>query len=371
MAFKIKNKLIGDEKNCFIIAEAGSNHNKDILLAKKLIDAAAEAKADAVKFQLFRAEKLYPSNCGNVRLNNKEVDFFKLIKNMELPVKWLVELKLHAEHKKLIFLCSPFDEQAVDELAEISVDAFKIASPELNHIPLLEYIAKKGKPIIMSTGLSKICEIDEAIDTISKFNKRIAILHCVSAYPAPLEDCNLNVIETFRKIFDIPVGFSDHTLHPIYGPLVAVFKGASIIEKHLTLDKKMEGPDHRFALNPEELKQMVTSIREFEKLEHEEQWKMLNSLIREKELGKILGVFRKIIPESEKELYPGDKRSIVAIKDMKIGERITPHSVAVLRTERNLSPGLHPRYFKGIIGAKLHKPVCYGQGIKWEHLLEK
>ena len=368
---RIKNKIIKYGEPCFIIAEAGSNHNNELYLAKKLIDVAAEAKADAVKFQLFTAKGLYPSNCGSIELSYGKVDLYKVIEKLELPLKWLPELKGYAEKYGLIFMCSPFEEKLVDELEKINIDCYKVASPELNHIPLLEYIGKNKKPIIASTGLCKIQDIAEAIETIQKYHNNLAIMHCVSAYPTPLEDCNLNVIETLKKVFNVPVGFSDHTFDPIFAPTVAVYKGANIIEKHFTLDKKMEGLDHYFALEPLEIKEMVKIIRSVEELDKNGQEKFINERFGKDKVNKILGIYQKIIAPSEKIIYPNDKRSIHAIKNINKGAILTKENIAILRSERNLNPGLHPRFFKKILNTKLQRPVKYGQGITWEDLLQK
>jgi len=371
MKLKIKDKYIGDGYPCFIIAEAGSNHNKDLNLAKKLIDIAAQAQADAVKFQLFTAKGLYPSNCGVIETISGEIDFYKILENMELPLEWLPELKEYAGKKGLVFICAPFDEKMADQLEKINLDCYKIGSPELNHFPFLKHVAKKNKPLICSVGLSTLKEIEEAVEIVSPLNQQLAFMHCISAYPAPLKDCNLNIIETLKKAFNLPFGFSDHTLEPEIAPAIAVFKEANIIEKHFTLDKNMEGPDHKFALEPAELKKMVETIREIESKNKKEQENLLHQRYGKDQVNKILGVYQKIIPPSEKNLYPNDKRSIHAIKDMEKGEILTEENVAVLRSERNLKPGLHPRFYKKVLRSKLQKPVKYGQGIKWEDLLEK
>ncbi len=371
MKIKIRDKYIGSNEPCFIIAEVGSNHNKDLNLAKRLIDVAAEAKVDAIKFQLFTAKELYPSNCGTIETSSGKVNFYKILKNMELPIEWLSELKDYAEKKDLIFMCSPSDEKMVDELEKIDIDCYKVASPELNHILLLEHISEKNKPIIVSTGLCKMQEIAEAIETIQKYHNKLVIMHCITAYPTPLEDCNLNVIETMKKNFNVPVVFSDHSLEPEIAPSIAVFKGANIIEKHFTLDKNMKGPDHKFALEPGELKKMVKTIRNIEDMNKDEQKKFIIKSYGKDKVDKILGSYQKLIVPSEKDLYPNDKRSIHAIKDINKGEILTKENIAVLRSERNLNPGLHPKFYKILLGVKLQKPVKYGQGIKWGDLLQK
>jgi len=365
--FKISNKWIGKGKPVFIIAEVGSNHDGKFEQAQKLIDITCEVGADAVKFQLFRASKIYPPNCGKIPTPTGKIDLHKFLKKSEVPFKWLPLLKKYAEKKGLIFIVSPFDEQAVDELEKNNVRVYKIASPELNHLPLLRYIAKKQKPIILSSGLSTLSDIEEAIDVIHKENnQQIVLLHCVSSYPAPAEEYNLKVIETLKNAFQVPVGVSDHSSDPVLIPKLAVASGALVIEKHFTLNKKLRGPDHSYALNPEELKLMVAEVRKVEKWDQEKRDKFLNSSSFYKE---ILGTGQKIIVPSEKILYPGDKRSIFTIRNIKKGERLNKRNTAVLRAERYLKPGIHPRYFDLIIGKKVVKPVKKYVGLQWDYLL--
>lgn len=365
--FKIKNKEVGLGNPVFIIAEAGSNHDGSFEQAKKLIDIAAEAKADAVKFQLFLASKVYTPNCGKIPTLRGKLDLYEFFQRSEMPFKWIPLLKEYAEKKGLIFIVSPFDAPTADELEKNKVEAYKIASPELNHLPLLSYIAKKQKPLIISSGLSTLSDIEEAIDSIHKENNRqIVLLHCVSSYPAPPEEYNLKLIETLQNNFQVPVGISDHSLDPVIIPELAAVLGAAVIEKHFTLDKKLPGADHAFALNPDELALMVKKIREAEKWSKEKRDKFLNSKPFYK---KILGNGQKIIAPSEKEIYPGDKRSIFIIKDIKKGDKLNKKNTAVLRAERYLNPGIHPRYFNLILGKKAAKPIKKYSGLQWAHLL--
>ncbi len=360
------NKRIGWAEPIFIIAEAGSNHDGNFEQAKKLIDIAAEAKADAVKFQLFKANKIYPKNCGKIPGPQGKIDLYDFFKKIELPKKWLPLLKKYSENKGLIFIVAPFDEKSADELGKNNLDVYKIASPEITHLPLIRHIAKKQKPIILSTGFSKLGEIEEAIETICKENnKKIILMHCVSSYPAPLKDFNLESIKTLKTIFQTPVGISDHSLSPVIIPRLAVVLGASIIEKHFTLNKKLPGPDHHYALNPKELKLMVKEARKAEKWSEKEKKKFLNN----PSYLKILGNGQKSIAPSEKEIYPRDKRSIFVIKDLKKGEKLNKQNVDILRAERNLKPGIHPRYFDLILGKKITSPVKKNTGLQWGYLL--
>lgn len=362
-------RKIGPGQPVFIIAEAGSNHDGKLEQAKELIDVAVEAGVDAVKFQLFRAAKIYPPNAGKIPTSQGKLDLYKFFKQVELPFKWLPILKKYAESRGLVFIVSPFDEKAVDELAKVCLDAYKIASPELNHIPLLKYIAKKKKPMIMSTGLSKMADVEEAIETVRNAgNEKILLLHCVSGYPALPEEYNLKVMETMQKAFGAPVGLSDHSLDPVKIPKIAVALGANAVEKHFTINKKLPGADHSFAIEPDELKKMVKEIRQVEKWNQTKRKKFLLSDPMHK---KILGTGQKLISSSEQELYPGDKRSIFAIKDIKRNEKLTKNNTDILRAERYLRPGIHPRYYDLVLGKKVNKIIKKNTGLQWNYLLNK
>jgi N-acetylneuraminate synthase len=362
-------KKIGPGQPVFIIAEAGSNHDGKLEQAKELIDAAAQAGVDAVKFQLFRAAKIYPPNAGKIPTAQGKLDLYKFFEQVELPFKWLPILKKYAESKGLVFIVSPFDEKAVDELAKVNLEAYKIASPELNHLPLLKYIAKKKKPMIMSTGLSKMGDVEEAVETVKNAgNEKILLLHCVTGYPALPEEYNLKVMETMQKVFGVPVGLSDHSLDPVWLPKIAVALGASSVEKHFTINKKLPGADHSFAIEPDELKRMVQGIRQVEKWSQAKREKFLLSDPMHKN---ILGSGQKLISPSEQELYPGDKRNIFIIKDIKRGEKLNKNNTAILRAERYLKPGIHPHYYDLVLGKKVNKPIKKNTGLQWNFLLNK
>lgn len=364
---KIADKQIGEGKPVFIIAEVGSNHDGKLEQSKKLIDVATWAGVDAVKFQLFQASKVYPPNCGKIPTPQGKINLYKFFKQAELPVKWLFPLKKYAESKGIIFIVTPFDEESADELEKNKIAVYKIASSESNHLPLLSYIAKNKKPMILSSGLSTLADIEEEVETIyQQGNQQIIILQCVSSYPAPPEDYNLRVIETLKNAFQVPVGISDHSLDPILIPKLAVATGALVIEKHFTLSKKLLGPDHPYALEPDELKLMVKEIKKIEKWSQNKRDKFLNSNPFYK---KILGTGQKVITPSEREIYPGDKRSIFVIKDLKKDERLNKNNTAILRAERYLKPGLHPRYVDLVLGKKVIKSIKKYTGLQWEHLL--
>lgn len=366
----IGKREIGAGLPTFIIAEAGSNHNGSLDQAKRLVDAAAQAGVDAIKFQLFKGEKLYPKNCGIVDSPAGKIDFFEILKQMELPIEWLKTLKKYAEDQGLIFLCTCFDEDAADVLDDIGIQAHKLGSPELNHIPLLKHIANTQKPLILSTGLSTLEEVEDAVEISREYGSgQMALLHCVSAYPTPFEECNLNIVKTLADTFGVAAGISDHTLDPVMAPVVAVALGGCVIEKHFTLSKTLEGPDHSFALEPDELKQLVQEVRQVEHAQ--DRMTYAYQRFGEDLVKVVLGTSRKVITKTEQEIYPNDKRSIHAIADIKKGDRFTKENIAVLRSERNLTPGMLPKFCEAVLGKKANKDLAYSQGIHWDDLLEE
>lgn len=339
---KIEEKTIGDGEPTFIIAEAGSNHNGKIKLAKRLIDTAAEAKVDAIKFQVFRADEMYPKKSGTADYLKNEKSVYRIIKEMEMPYEWLPELFSHCNKKGIVFLASTFDEESSDKLDEAGATAFKIASYECTHLPLIEHIAKKRKSIIMSTGLASIEEIHESLRAIySKGNKDVALMHCVAKYPAPIENTNLRVIDELKSEFKTPVGMSDHSSDPLLVPMTAAALGANLIEKHFTLDKNLPGPDHKFAVEPHELKEMVKGIRKVELA---------------------LGSSVKKITQAEEELYKFARRRVHAKKKIKKDEIFTKENIAILRSGK-LKPGLDPKFFYELLGKTAGRDIEEGEGI--------
>lgn len=305
----------------FIIAEAGVNHNGDIRLAKKLIDVAAESKADAVKFQTFIGEKIISQGADKASYQKKTTDASEsqldMIKKLELSFDDFRELKSYCEQKQIMFLSTPFDIDSVRFLHEIGVEIFKIPSGEITNYPLLKTIGQFGKKVIMSTGMCELIEIERAVDVLKEHGTEdISLLHCNTQYPTPMEDVNLKAMQQIKNKFKVPVGYSDHT-PGIEVPIAAVALGASIIEKHFTLDKNMEGPDHRASLEPEELAQMVESIRNIETA---------------------LGDGEKKVTDSEKENIQVARKSIVAAVPIKQGDMYTEENITVKRPGNGISP---------------------------------
>jgi len=337
---KIGDKVIGGDNPCYIIAEAGSNHNGSFEQAKKLIDAAVEAGADAVKFQIFKAENLYSKYTPEFSYLKGE-NVYELIKNIETPREWIKELIKHCKGKNIDFLASAFDFEAVD-LLDKYVPAFKIASFEITDLELIKYAAEKGKPMIISTGMANLSEIEDAINAIKSVgNENIILLHCNSLYPTPVEIVNLRAIETMKNAFKLPVGFSDHTLG-IHIPIAAVAMGACMIEKHFTLDRSLPGPDHSFALEPDELNAMVRCIREVEKVKG-------NGIKEKSEL------------ESE-EMYVKARRSIHAKVDIPKGTKITRDMLIIKRP----GYGIKPKFIDIVIGREAKKDIKEDEWITWD-----
>ena len=261
--FNVGSRIIGKNAPCFVIAEIGSNHNNNFDQAIELISAAAEAGVDAVKFQTFRASSHYSKKAQSFEYLNG-VNTYDLIASLEIDRNWHKPLKEYSESIGLVFLSSPCDSDAIVELDQLGVELFKLASFDLPDLTLVEKIAKTGKPVILSTGMANYTDIQLAVNVSrAAGNDKIALLQCTSLYPAPANLSNLRSMKTMKKAFNTIVGYSDHTMGE-HICLAAVSSGASIIEKHFTLDRNMQGPDHKFAIEPHELKQLIKNIREVE-----------------------------------------------------------------------------------------------------------
>lgn len=332
---KIGNKIIGDDHPCFIIAEIGCNHDGKLEQAQKMIDMAVEAGCDAVKFQSFTANKMF-----NEFYNGYKKGWMELLKSLEISKEWHELLPQYCKEKGIIFLSSICDKEKVDWLNELGVTAFKVPSYELTHIPLLKYAAKKNKPIILSTGIAIEKEIQESIDAIKKEgNSQIAMMHCVSSYPAVIKELNLRTIQYYKEKFRIPVGLSDHTLG-IDSSVYAVLLGANLVEKHITLDKSLLGPDHHFALNPIETKEWVKQIRLAESA---------------------IGTIKKSLAFGEKnEIYW--RRSLWAKKDLVKGNILKEEEVMIVRPSPEGS--LPPKEIYNILGKEVGENIKEGDGLK-------
>lgn len=335
-----KNRKIGEGFPCYIVMDVGANHNGSLENAKELIIEASKNGADAIKFQTYKAELLYSKMTP--RFSKDSIDPYDLIKKYEHPREWLPILSKTAEDNEIDFVSSPFDYEAVDLLEEINVPFYKVASPEIVDLELIDYISKKQKPIVLSTGMSFLSDIEDAINVILKNNnKKIILLHCSTLYPTPTEAVNLKAMKTLKKAFKFPIGYSDHTLG-IHISLAAVSLGATIIERHFTLDRKQEGPDHSFALNPLDLKELIEKIREIEKA-----------------MGDGLKKPHKL--EIQENLNKA-RRSIIAIKKIPQGSTISKEMLVFKRP----GYGIKPKFVNLIIGRKSKVDIEEDQWITWD-----
>jgi N-acetylneuraminate synthase len=330
---QIGERNVGLQEPCFIIAEAGSNHNGNFDQALRLIDVAREAGAEAVKFQNFKAERLYPKTAGQSDYLKLDRPIFEIIRDMEMPPDWIPHLARYCREKQIDFISSPFDEESAD-LLDPHVEVFKVASYEITHAPLLRHIARKGKPLIVSTGASTLEEVKSAVEIIrGEGNDHILLLQCTASYPTPMEDVNVRALVTLREHIGLPTGISDHSRDPVVVPIAAVSVGACVIEKHFTLSNLLPGPDHVFAVEPRELKEMVRCIRDAEKA---------------------LGHGRKEALAVETELRRFARRSIFAVRDISPGDLLSRENVAVLRAGK-AGFGLSPEHFEELLGRKAKK----------------
>ncbi|HET6974469.1 MAG TPA: N-acetylneuraminate synthase [Pyrinomonadaceae bacterium] len=336
---RIGDRLVGPGQPVFVIAEAGVNHNGDLKLARALIDVAVDAGADAVKFQTFHADLLAVSDAPKAAYQLETTDTqesqLEMLRGLELSADAHRELRSYCDERGIVFLSTPFDEQAVDMLDELGVPAFKISSGDLTNSPLLEYAAGKKKPMILSTGMSELAEVIEAVSVLHAAGcENPILLHCVTNYPAEPPEVNLRAMQTMRSAFNVPVGFSDHT-EGIDVPLAAVALGACVIEKHFTLDRSLPGPDHRASLEPDELRQLVQSIRRVEVA---------------------LGNGRKVPQPSEIETAKVARRSLVAATNIPAGATIEREMIVLRRP----GTGLPPAEITTLLGRRARREIAAG-----------
>jgi pseudaminic acid synthase len=342
---KISNRKIGSNESTFIIAELSANHLQNFDIAVDTIKAMKESGADAVKLQTYTPDTI-TIDSDNEYFQIKQDSLwdgktlYQLYQEAFTPWEWQPKLKQNAEELGLICFSSPFDKTSVDFLEEMNVPAYKVASFEITDIPLIEYIASKGKPVIISTGIATLADIEEAVHACRRMgNDQIALLKCTSAYHAPLEESNLRTIPNIADTFKTVVGLSDHTLG-ISAPIASVALGAKIIEKHFILDRKMGGPDAAFSIEPHEFKSMVEAVRDVEKALGTVNYDLTEKTRKSREFS----------------------RSLFVVKNIKAGESLTEENV------RSIRPGfgLHPRYLEQIIGKNARTDVKRGTPLDWD-----
>jgi len=344
---RIGNSLVGPGQSVFVIAEAGVNHNGELSVAKQLIDVAVAAGANAVKFQTFRAETLVtnyaPKAAYQMATTTAEQTQLDMLRKLELSTSAHYTLKAYCAEKGITFLSTPFDEESADFLETLGVPAYKISSGDLTNFPLIEHVSRKGKPVIISTGMATLEEVGEAVHVADDAGCReLVILHCVSNYPAAPEEINLRAMKTMEKAFAVPIGFSDHT-EGTSVCLAAVARGAAVVEKHFTLDKTLPGPDHRASLEPKELESLIKGIREIELS---------------------LGDGRKLPSPTELETAKVARRSIVAAKDILAGTVLQSESIVLKRP----GTGLPPSKIKSLLGRRVREDIAAGTLIESDML---
>lgn len=331
----------------FIIAEAGVNHNGSLETALKMVDAAAAAGADAVKFQTFLSSKLV-TKAASMAVYQKEntgknQTQFEMLKSLELDFESHKKLYEYCSKKGIMFLSTPFDFESVDLLEKLGVEAYKLSSGDLNNKPFIDYIASKNKPMILSTGMAVMCEIGEALSWIRKYGiNDTFLLHCTTDYPAKLNEVNLRAITTLKEAFGLPIGYSDHT-EGIEISIAAAALGATIIEKHFTLDRSMEGPDHKASLEPHSLKEMVDTIRNIELA---------------------LGDGIKRITSGESAIINNARKSITAACMIEKGQVIELRHLEIKRP----GTGIPPKYMEKLIGKKVNRKINEDETIGWDDI---
>ena len=336
---KINGRSIGDGEPCFIIAEAGINHNGDMKLAKELIDVAKDANTDAVKFQTHLAEKEMLK--GEITADYIGEPVYDLIKRMEMSKEQHLELMDYCDKKGILFLSTGYCKEAIDILDELGMPLFKVGSGEITNLPLIEYIANKKKPMIVSTGMTTIEELKPSVEIIKKLNGKVILLQCTSTYPTRYEDVFLKGIEELRKEFKVPVGFSDHS-DGIFTSFAAVALGACVIEKHFTIDRNLPGPDHKASIEPHELRELVKGTRAIEDA-------MKNS---------------KNVVEDEKGVQQFARESVVSVDAIPEGTILTKEMISVKRP----GTGIPAKNFNDIVGKKAKKAIKENSLIKWDDL---
>ena len=389
-----------------VIAEIGTSHAGSLDKAFALIDAAADAGADCVKFQWVYADEILHPDTGFVTLPGGAVRLYDRFRSLELDSSFFASCLDYAHKKGLLFACSPFGLRSLKELVAIQPDAIKIASPEVNHYPLLEACASYyGKiPIILSSGVSRLGDIERAVDILEGDRRDagrscgqasellpagtaslppLTLLHCITSYPAPEREYNVRCVDTLRRVFGLPTGISDHSLDPVLIPVLTAAVGGVMIEKHITLSRRTDGLDDPVALEPEQFAQMVQAVHQTRAVLHKcekdgvpqaalpEVLRQMNGQYGSDMVEAALGSGVKRLAASERANYGRTNRSLHYLRAMKQGDRIGEADVSVLRTEKVLTPGISPEYARLLTGCVLTRDVGAGAGVDWNDLLTR
>ncbi|MDR2953113.1 MAG: N-acetylneuraminate synthase family protein [Treponema sp.] len=360
-------ELGASNKNPLIIAELGTSHNGDISRAREMTAAALEAGADCVKYQMVFADEILHPKTGEVALPGGRISLYERFKELESPPEFYIKAKEYAESLGLSFLCTPFGLKSASILRSMRPQWVKIASPELNYTSLLEEIAGWGLPVFLSTGVSRLADIETALETL-KERRNVCLLHCVTAYPAPEADYNLRVLPHLAGIFGVQTGVSDHSADPELVPALAASCGAAAIEKHFCLSRDDPGLDDPIALPPDNFSKMARAVRKAAKAGPEETVAAFKRERGDALVERILGNGVKELAPSERANYRHTNRSLHALRDIKEGDIIQKGDYAVLRTEKNLRPGLEPCWEKAVYGRRARQFIASGEGIRFEDI---
>ncbi len=356
-------RAVGAGRPCLVVAEVGTSHGGDLDAARSLIDAAVASGAECIKFQhVYAAEILHPRS-GEVDLPTGRIALYQRFLSLERDVGFYARLKAHTEAAGALFLCTPLGVRSARELRSLGVGALKIASPELNHFPLLAEAAGYGLPVFLSSGVSTLADIERALWITGRAST--VLMHCITAYPAPEEEYNVSVLEGLRRLLGVEVGLSDHSRDPVLVPVAAVLCGACVVEKHFTLSRAGSGLDDPIALEPGQFAAMARGIREAEAEGAAAARARLQSGYGAARVSAVLGTGVKDLAPSERGNYTRTNRSIHALRDIPEGARIGEADIAVLRTEKVLRPGLAPEHLALVSGARARRFIPAGEGIEW------
>lgn len=359
----------------YIVAEIGTAHGGDLARADELVGAARESGADCAKFQYVIADELVHRSTPDVDLPGGPTPLWERFHALERPPEFYAQLQALCERHHIDFLCTPFGIESARALRELEPPRLKIASPELNHTALLEEVSKYGLPLIVSTGVSLLADIEYALSLLGRADT--TILHCITAYPAPEEEYNLRLIRSLAAVFGVDVGLSDHSGDPSLVPGLAVALGATVVEKHFTLSRGGSGLDDPIAMDPDMFTQMCATIRRIDAIRSLDPDSGPDKVIREFEaefgaerVASVLGDGVKRLAPREAASYATTRRSLLAARDLEAGEPIGPDDIATLRSER-LEPGMEPRFAREITGARLARALPAGGPITWDALLAR
>jgi sialic acid synthase SpsE len=368
---RIGDHRLGPGQDIFFIAEIGINHNQDLDLAYRLIDAAAQAGCDAAKFQTFRAKDLYieSSKAGTYHLMGKDIPIYDLHTGLEMSQEWIYKLRDYCHRQGILFFSTPVARESVDLLDRAGIPTFKISSYDFTNIPLVRYIAGKKKPMILSTGAATLEEIARTVQVLEKAESPFALMQCIAKYPAPFSCANLAVMDTLRSAFQVPVGFSDNGFVDRKGrldqkrvPLAAAAAGADLFEIHITLGRRLPGPDHGFATEPDELKSMVRRMRLARKA--------YNSGRRTKIPKELWGSSAKRTLPEEAYVRNFAYKCLFARTEIHPGERFAKNTVAILRPGQ-YDRGLDPIHYDLVLKARAARRIRAWQPLQWEDLLQR